>query len=539
MDLNNSIKISLDTFLINSCIIGFIKALESTNAIPDEDYLVENNSLYISKKYLTEIDLGKMYLDANYNLYYESSSIFQIKNSIAVILNDKENDEKKTNTKIKDIYKRLTQNSMLSAYVGLGDKAFCINVLLEKLKTEINIDIKKQILKEIDDEINHNEYLRKILVLKNIMYSKLNLFWDGKAFLNGQRAKNDPIDEYNKVFIEPLKENISNNKIITEKYYCSLCGQGMVKKGFSMSFIQDFGEDDAKKKSPFWNEISDMSVCPICNYLITFMPFGFVDIGSNMLFVNSNDSINSLININTSINFNEEDKNRRFKVINSIIERVLEIKTRELNNIQIIYRIKNDKHNYYSMEIISKDILKVVDLCKNELNFIAKIYLKGETDKEWINVFDECITNLLNFKNQFSLIYKILKIKINENVNFLMDIIKIQIYQKGGESMKNFNQALVARNKGRELRCRIGGQDADNKLRGLVYQLVNSVHTGNSDLFFSNIIRLYTSMNMQIPDLLINMMNTEDDFKILGYAYILGLKGDNYNEKNHLENKGE
>ena len=81
-------------------------------------------------------------------------------------------------------------------------------------------------------------------------------------------------------------------------------------------------------------------------------------------------------------------------------------------------------------------------------------------------------------------------------------------------------------------------KEADNKLRGLVYQLINSIHTSNRDLFLSNITRLYTSMNLTIPNVFTKIFERDEDFKEIGYAYVLGLKGAYYNNK-EKENKNE
>ena len=80
-------------------------------------------------------------------------------------------------------------------------------------------------------------------------------------------------------------------------------------------------------------------------------------------------------------------------------------------------------------------------------------------------------------------------------------------------------------------------EEADNKLRGLVYQLINAVYTNNRDIFFSNITRLYTGMNISIPTIFTNIFEDDEYFKEIGFAYILGLKGayDNKKEKENIK----
>ena len=81
-------------------------------------------------------------------------------------------------------------------------------------------------------------------------------------------------------------------------------------------------------------------------------------------------------------------------------------------------------------------------------------------------------------------------------------------------------------------------KEVNNKLRGLIYQLINSIHTSNRDLFLSNITRLYTGMNLTIPNIFTKIFERDEDFKEIGYAYVLGLKGAYYNNK-EKENKNE
>jgi len=65
----------------------------------------------------------------------------------------------------------------------------------------------------------------------------------------------------------------------------------------------------------------------------------------------------------------------------------------------------------------------------------------------------------------------------------------------------------------------------DNKLRGFVYQLLNALKVGDCGGFLNVATRMYIGMGEPVPNLFIKMINDEEAFKSLGYAYILGLKG--------------
>ena len=113
---------------------------------------------------------------------------------------------------------------------------------------------------------------------------------------------------------------------------------------------------------------------------------------------------------------------------------------------------------------------------------------------------------------------------------------------------KQFDLAYIAYKNGNEMRCKLIGakentnltneqnKEADNKLRGLVYQLINYVHTSNRDLFLSNITRLYAGMNLSIPSIFLNIFKSDEEFKVIGNSYILGLKGSFYDGKDKEDN---
>ena len=127
------------------------------------------------------------------------------------------------------------------------------------------------------------------------------------------------------------------------------------------------------------------------------------------------------------------------------------------------------------------------------------------------------------------------------SLNFLYSLLKIQIKQKyiGGYNMNNKkdinqqSQKLTNVQRGRKagykLKKDLGDpKEADNKIKGFIYQLLNSVQTGNRDLFFNTIIRMYIANDLPIPKILSEVSQSIDDFREIGYAFILGLKSSDY-----------
>lgn len=549
------LKVSLDTFLYNAGIIGFIKVLETAEAKKGDsidnkkDYFFEWQDLYVSKEFLLKKDLAQTYINAMISEFGERTSVFDTLQNIEYLIDNKEIEEKLFLEKLKSIVTSLSAASINTGCETLKSKNINISIQenIEKIKKSKN-DLKeiKKYLKDILIDFKNKE-IKQTLLMKNIIYTKIRLFWENKAFLLRASSKKDIKEEFLNSFEKPLKLMTEDTK--TYKYKCISCDRE-TSNSIDTTFLFEVGVDTGRKKSAFWNQTPDSFICPLCNFIYSCSPLGFIDIKGTMIFVNQNESIESLISMNVSIDFNNEKENKDFKFYNTIIERALSEKTKELNSLQVV--IRNEKR--YSLNIIGKDILEIINIRKKELGYISRISIKISKD-DYINVFNECLLNIFNNINQWNLIFKILKYDKNiSSCSFILSILIIQITQKHifhkEENVdNNIRIAYAACKSGNEMRKVIIGakpekslsdnenKEADNKLRGLVYQLVNSVHTSNRDLFLGNITRLYTAMNITIPTIFINAFKNDEDFKEVGYAYILGLKGAYYSKEENQENK--
>ena len=564
VDDNGYFKVSLDTFLYNAGIVGFIQVLENAKAERDKDYIINGQDLSISKKFLKKSDLSQLYIDSMIKKFGDKTRIYKTIQYIEHIINSKEIEEENFKEEMNFIIGSLEADGIKTSYKVLKKYKIPINI-------EENINEVKNIIKDKSYDINEiKKYLQKILndfkndkikqnlLMKNIIYNKIKLFWKDKAFLSKNNSDKDLKEVFNNSFEEPLKNMIEDKK--EYKYNCITCDT-KIQRNIDTTFLFEVGVDTNRKKSAFWNCNPDSFICPLCNFIYACSPMGFIEIGNNnLVFVNYNDSIEYLIKMNASEEFKEDIKykNEKYLFYNKIIQKILSIKTKELNSFQVITR--NDKH--YSSNIIGKDALQVIQTRKSDLKFISNFSIKTSND-EYINMFEECLDNILNFRNQWLLIFKVLK---NDNKNnrviysVLFSILQIQITQKnihkkGGIMKKKINLSYFAGKSGDEMRKIIIGvnndmnlsdeqnKEADNKLRGLVYQLINSVYTNNKDIFFSNITRLYTGMNIVIPTIFTNIFEDDEYFKEIGFAYILGLKGaydkDAYDNKENKKEKGE
>lgn len=548
------LEINLDTFLFNAGVIGFIEVLEEAKASKGEsledrkDFYYEGQTLYVNKQFLLNLDFSKYYLKTVYNKFYKNTTLYQILNT-----------NKKDSESIKKYNSFLKRKTLITIADTLKDNK--IKELLSNYQD--NKDNKEINFKEIVLYINNNEKLKYYLYIANIFYDKFSLIFYNMYFLKySSRQKTHKIEEN-----IDLYKSINNNFNLTKKYIieygknnlqknkCIIC-ESKIKKELNMNFLFEIGVDPNKKQSAYWNLQSDMFICHICYMIYSCTPLGFIDMSNLMLFVNQNDSIETLINMNEKIDFINNEDNKTYTVYNEIIRRILAEKTKELKSIQVIVRDKN----HYLFNTIGKDSLQIIESRKKELKNISKIKSVKITDDYWIDVYKECLENIFNFRNQWNLIFKLLKIEDNKFIlNTIFNILKIQIakntiflnnktLKEDNNMQKQFDLAYIAYKSGNEIRAKLIGanssanlnseqnKEADNKLRGLVYQLINYVHTSNRDLFLSNITRLYAGMNLSIPSIFLNIFKSDDEFKVIGNAYILGLKGSFYDDDSSKNN---
>lgn len=559
---------SLDTFLFNAGIIGFIEVLKEAGASEGKnkeeikndikDYYYEGQDLYVSKKFLKKSDLSQLYIDSMIKKFGDKSTISETFKNIDYLISKEGIEEKEFNSKINSIIDSLSSNSIKTGCETLQSNGLKIKIqenINNIKKNKKDIDKIKKYLKEIQNDYRNNKEVKQTLLMKNIMYAKIQPFWSNKAFLNPQKSKKDLKNEFYETFEKPLKSIIEETK---GKYNCITCGM-QTSSSMDTTFLFEMGVDTGRKKSAFWNCNPDSFICPICSFIYACSPLGFRDIGNLMFFINQNDSIKTLISMNIAGRIIDEKKDAHYIAYNTIINKALDEKMKELNSIQVIIRNKNG----YSFNTIGHDTLKIIKSIKGELEVISKSYLIIPKDNRF-DIYKICLENVLNFRNQWNLIYLLLMnfekdgekgYTIHYSVKTIFTILKIQIkqnhiFREDINMNDKINLSYIACKSGDEMRRIIIGinndknlsedenKEADNKLRGLVYQLINSIHTSNRDLFLSNITRLYAGMNLTIPNIFTRIFERDEDFKEIGYAYVLGLKGAYYNNK-EKENKKE
>ncbi len=524
MDYEKSIKVQLDTFQFNAGIIGFIYAMQFAGKEKGVDYDYDRHTLYISRELLENSEeMANIYCDALIEKYAKGSVVNKI------LTADYDNLPMSELKKFDLWCNRKTTNNVCDL-LGENEIAGCISGYVKSKEEETKRSIGKQFVEAI---LSNNE-MRRHLYLSDIALFKMSIFFNSLGFLIKQQGSFNTSCKEN--FATQIQKDIFENIFVEKKtgdFDCINCGEPLSNK-IKMTFLRGSVADMDKKTSTFWDKKADTFLCPICYMMYAFMPLGFSDIGRGaVVFVNVNDSVDVMYKLN-QITVKDETEDVYKQTYNEILTKLIDLNLKYVNTMQVVSK---DKDNRYVINNLSKDKFDIIKAGQHEMGYMSKSYWKiGDT---FINIYREVLDNIISFRNQYTLLAKLIRSEYN-NSYILFNILKMQIIKNNineeGKMEKKFNVAYVAKKYGNELR-NMFGSEADNKMRGFCYQLLNAVQANNIELFSDRIIRMYVGMQKPIPEIFINGFKGEEEFKTIGYAYIMGLKGENKNNQNE-ENKG-
>lgn len=584
---NKYFQVSLDTFLYNAGIVGFIQVLENAKAENGKDYYYEGQDLFVSKEFLKNSNLAQAYIDSICKKFKNDTFFEKIKNEkfckkeIEIICEQYE-PNKKDNTKIKGgKYRQAIKK------IGLLKK-YDYDTELIKLPYDDRIEKVKTIL----NDIQKDKKLSSILDFNSVT-GKITAFWGQFAFLDYANTSDykltDIIESYftnsiKKIALDKREEDIEDycfmclNPIYDDYVYESL---GKNKKGksnnekklktkpYSTSFVNGLAKDIEGKSSHFWNHNPDVRICPLCAFIYACVPLGFIDVKNSFVFINKNDSIKFLI---------DENKNYENKLLkltgdnlnyfNTYIENKIEKKDKEIKGIEFVINEKKDKGYRYVIKNIDKNVLHIIKASK-EKGYLSKLYsnnIKCSFDNGTsLDAFNNCIENIFRNINQYNLLYKIYmsskdldkikfvnktdKIKFTDVMKVLYlilqtQIIKNSIFTKGDKNMDDMiRKGKEACKQGFILRMHIAesidenvfSQEVTDKIKGMSFKLVNSVQTCDFNLFRDVLFHTYIALGKNIPNIIMDMRESKDIFKDLGYSYLAGFNG--AYEQNDNDNK--
>ena len=538
--VDDYIIVQMGDFMLNAGILGLIRALENYHAVEGRDYIIGENELRLSKDYLETTDLADLYFRAMVDLLGKDSRYQTIidKKPIVDKLYSEQQRTEKQEKQLTDLYtelaKMLERNSFKSGYTILKESGIDL----------ISLDLVKSYKKEKDPTTKYRLYeklieilklpsVRDVLVFKELMYGKIDRFYQGTSFYLPAKLSKNMKEVYEQDFVTPLLEELHATK--KPRYRCIECSELSTQKK-SISFMIDTTDDIARKKAHYWNMVPDALVCPLCAFVYTFMPVGFRFIGRNSVFINNNVSLpvmKDLMNTYRSrISDQEESKSLKGGFYRIFSTDGIEMLQTGLSNIQVISRPYSSEH--YQMQIVDKDIIEKLTMSKKYLEKLEKIGSFKIVDN-YVNVYDDVIENILLRRSQHNLIQRQMRLNLNgsdsRSIAYIYSILMIQIICWGGKEnmdkmMKQVNWAYEA---GKDMRLRLTSKvsdekDKDNSLRGVVYKLENQISVNDVTGFLDSIIRLYSSYGRPIPSIFKECRSSEELFKAIGQGFILGLK---------------
>ena len=104
--------------------------------------------------------------------------------------------------------------------------------------------------------------------------------------------------------------------------------------------------------------------------------------------------------------------------------------------------------------------------------------------------------------------------------------------------MENNDEKIISLSKaaGYYLRENFKKKDAENKLNGICYKILNALKTNNIDSFMDTLLNCYLYVGTSVPKIFTDTLIDENNFKTIGYAFMNGLIGERENKTK--ENEG-
>lgn len=568
------IKVELGNWQYNAGIVGLYEILKFSN---ENSVKIEENSIIFDSKELERFEENYFsYLIEKYRKSLPWYKIISYKEKIEKLLNDIEVEpfeEVVTEDKIKDIdsYIKLVlkyylkSKSIASAYEFIKGE---INPLeLEKelkginlKKNESALEKKKEIIETLNKIKKIIEYFeledsKKYIGGKNVVYSIIKNGWNKVSFLNPQTKEKDIYRDLNNYFIEPVKQYLEEDKS-KYKYNCFICDREIKKFDNDFSFLNNTGFDVARKPSHVWNFQNDVAMCPICKLVYSCIPAGFSYVHGAGLFINANVNIENLIRVNTKIKSDiykdEKDSgiykilstglrdNVKIKLNQNLQENIIKNKKYELEDIQLV-RYENE--NYY-FNILSKNMIRVVNDCEKEFDYLLNNSFL-ENGNRYI-LIDEVMKRILNNENLFSLIHRALysknsiKDKNYISTSSIISMLKINFEMlRGTGYMEGKEKDIIIRGRvaGRELRKKYVGKDAEHKISGIAYRILNGIKTNNKGMTMDTIINSYMYCKEQVPSIITEILRDNELHRTIGYAFVAGLLGKDYNSNENKDSE--
>ena len=539
------IKIEIGDWLKNASIVGIYKVLSrlqpNLNSIKKGGNYIEFDSSLLD-------NFTEAYFETIIDEYRAELTYFKLVDKPIDTLNTVED----LNSFIDYAKEKLTSKSYIGAYHLAGrmelEKYFknlkTIKITKKTTDEEMTekINTAKSELKEMQDILS-DKRLKKYILAKNVMYQIIKNFYENKSFMLSSKSSLDMFELYQADFLDKA---ISYEKADKSgyKYNCSCCDRPIKNLKTSFSWLCKQGVDVARKTNYFWDGITDLYMCDTCALLYSCACLGFNCKYNKGIFINNNQSIDDLIETNIvkvkdDENINNIESFAYFSVVNYIEMKKINSLNYEFDNIQVV-TIDSIKKNVFEFSMLTKNILNLIYRNRRELKMISSSHIKiSKTYTMYI--FDEVMSCLYLNKSLYGLINELFSYYLSDSNKISIKILEA-IQKIEGEKRMLKKEIEQAKTLGLKLKAELVGKKLEGKLSSLNYKLINSLRTNNSDRFLDTILDIHMYLNREVPEEILKVKFSDENFKDFGYSYLLGLNleikkdDENSSENNKEEN---
>ncbi|WP_448374554.1 type I-B CRISPR-associated protein Cas8b1/Cst1 [Fervidobacterium sp.] len=577
------IELYMDEWFYNMGILGLFRILEYAKEKDAEvNYSVNGNCLAIDEKILDNF--------AEYYFDYFTEKYSQTLYSDLIVQLDRIESSKKIGNLRGFLESSRVEKTLevIKEVLSVEEKKELEQVLEKVKKTKRSRSKNGEEAKELSDEefLKVTGFLRNIFaytvrndvvkrrrglsLLRNDFYDN---FFGQISFLQKTLTKESfevQLAKFKEDFVEPVKalieEEEKNDKETNEgkrrkrilEHTCMLCRRHKAKvydDSFFGSYFIPLGM--TKEATNFmWNGNLALPICEICILVLMCTPAGATKITDYSListlqgnrnatdntffaFVNVTDSLELLIQYNNMLLLRRSE-DVPFQNFFKDLAEFQKVKFKwMLDNVTLFeFRAEYEsKRSHVRFSYIDRgtaefllDEMDEIDKLKNDeykVIFLSRILFGGSLTEVMYAKLRELLKNERTFE-----MYDVYRMAV------LKALIDTYRSLNGGDSMqeqKGKVKAILykAYRSGQELRRALEQNNAANKLPGIGYRLLNFARVGDKNTFADSIIRLYVSQSMKVPDILLSMLNDyEVDFETLAYAYISGLLGEDFSNKN-------
>lgn len=552
-------EIGMGDFLKNAGISGLVYLLKIAGAEANVVYGIteDGQKLWLDADFAIQADWTDLYFRACTE-YFGPSTAYQgvldrIESCLEKLETDRWQPEKREKEDLKYINEKLLSNSYQAGYENIKERIEHTEIYIQLKENKLNDRMPKDELQERLQTLQ--EFLlqpicRETFIMKSVVYTYINRFWDGKCFLLRANAKKDMRELFEAEFSEPMRNYWKEEKQ-KGKDLCIDCAAPMgTKEKVSIAFMKEVADDLTRKKSAFWNCKVDAFLCPVCAYIYALSPLGFRLFVNKFVFINANSSMRQLLDANSkyqkSSRETEKIEDETYSVwFARVINVMLQEETKRLDNIQVITRGIQADDSYF-LNIISEETLQIVG--KKEVK--TALSQLGEhpfvkIENEFLNIHEEVVMNLLQHRKQYPILIKLMRASLDtggfgfymywvHQIQLWSEIVHQQrtevdtfLDEKGEKKIMSCN---VMRMCGADLRREIlktKGTDSADCMRGTVYQMLNALSVKNKNKYMDIVLRLYNAYgtSLLIPLGFIQMLEDSDKFWDYGYAFLFGLQG--------------